>query len=229
MSSAKETEQRGVMSLMQRTTIIALFIAALLSVSGAFGQQNLDVETLAEKFFCTCGCSMLLSVCETQMSCTVAKQMKAQLKTAIEDGLSEGEIVNRMKRTYGSQVSAIAPKEGFTLTLWIYPVVGIALGSAAIYAISRRKRGVKWHVDPDDIPAIDEEKFAALAELDLEKRVKTRETLSKYDRMLKDMYEESEREKRDQAHFASEGLLKDLLKSIDRKMARIQKWLKRKR
>ncbi len=172
-----------------------VLLASLLLATSSLAYLQADganVDEVAEKLFCTCGCNMLLSVCETQMTCEVAKGMKAEVKSMVDEGLTEDEILELMKKRYGSTVLAVPPKEGFTLSLWTYPVIGIVAGLLIIYAISKR-RGAKWYVDPDEVPELTEEEIRMLEE-GLEG---SEEVQIKYEKLLKEKYKEHlEKEKR---------------------------------
>ena len=167
-------------------SVTILLISLLLTITPLTYLQAdgavLNVDEVAEKLFCTCGCNMLLSVCETQMTCEVAKGMKAEIKSMIDEGLTEDEILELMKKRYGNTVLAIPPKEGFTLSLWTYPVLGIAVGLTIIYAISKR-RGAKWYVDPDEVPELSEEEIRMLEEAEEPEEVQV-----KYEKLLKEKY-----------------------------------------
>lgn len=148
-------------------------------------ETSLNVDQITEKLFCTCGCNLLLSVCETQMTCEVAKSMKAEIKSMIDEGLTEDEILELMRKRYGDTVLALPPKEGFTLSLWTYPILGIIAGSVIIYAVSKR-RGAKWYIDPDEVPELSEEEIGMLKEASEEPE----EVQTKYEKLLKEKYKE---------------------------------------
>jgi cytochrome c-type biogenesis protein CcmH len=178
---------------MLKVVLISLILFLLAPHIYSYADEaTIDVDMMAEKFFCTCGCNMLLSVCETQMTCEVAKSMKKEIEVMIDKGLTEEEIVESMKKRYGDQILAIPPKEGFTLSLWVYPVLGVIAGSFIIYMVSRRRKGAKWYLDPDEVPELDEEEISVLEEAGVsEEEVVS----SKYEKLLKEKYKEFAKKK----------------------------------
>jgi cytochrome c-type biogenesis protein CcmH/NrfF len=159
--------------------LISLQVA--LPVANAQGQLNVD--TLSRDFFCTCGCNYVLGVCETQMTCDVAANMKAELGNMINQGMTQEEIVNAMSNRYGETVLAIPRMEGFNLALWWYPVIGGAVGLAVITVVSRRRNNVKWRIDPDQVVALNEEDL--LKQIDIDESAAEPSPTKKYDDILK--------------------------------------------
>lgn len=155
------------------------------SIQTVFAQSNLDVDKLAEDFYCTCGCNMLLSVCETQMSCDVAGDMKEQLRTMISQGMTRDEIVDEMTSIYGNTVLSIPPVQGFNLALWYYPVIGGILGIFVITIVSRRRSNVDWRIDPEEVISLDEEELIKQLDMGETKTGSSISTEKKYDDLLK--------------------------------------------
>jgi cytochrome c-type biogenesis protein CcmH len=153
------------------------------SIQIVFAQGYLNVDKLAEDFYCTCGCNMLLSVCETQMSCEVAGDMKEQLRTMITQGMDRDEIVDEMTSMYGNTVLSIPPVQGFTLALWYYPVIGGILGIFVITIVSRRRSNVSWRIDPEEVLSLNEEEL--IKQLDINETETVSSTEQKYDDLLK--------------------------------------------
>ncbi|NIN51959.1 MAG: hypothetical protein GTN80_06545 [Nitrososphaeria archaeon] len=149
----------------------------------------LTVEEVARELYCTCGCNMILAECEETMICEVAKNMKGQIQTMIDEGKNKEQILEAMQRMYGAVVLATPPKEGFTLTLWIYPVTGLVIGGAVIYLISKRRTDVEWFHDPDEVLEISEEEFAALGGLENKGYGGlSKEVASRYNKLFEEEY-----------------------------------------
>jgi cytochrome c-type biogenesis protein CcmH len=166
--------------------LASLFMLPVFSSTAFFhpvSAQQLNVDELAEDFFCMCGCNMLLSVCESQMTCSTAGNMKGEIRNMIGQGLSKDDIINNMINTYGNTVLAVPPMKGFSLALWWYPVIGGALGVIAITLISRRRSDVNWRLDPDDVTGLDEEEL--LKQIDNEPTTKVT-VEKKYEDILKE-------------------------------------------
>ncbi len=142
-----------------------------------------DLDQVTTDFFCTCGCNMLLSVCETQMTCDVAKDMKKQIRGMIEQGMDREGIKESMIGLYGATVLAAPPMKGFTLAMWWYPVILGGLGVLAITLISRRKSNVNWRIDPDEVIALNEEEL--LKQIDVQQSSESTAVAQKYDDILR--------------------------------------------
>lgn len=173
---------RATSTLLMLATLPVLFGYPIFST--AYSEERLNVDELAEDFFCTCGCNLLLSVCETQMLCDVASNMKLELGAMIDQGMSRDEIVESMISRYGNTVLALPPMRGFTLTLWWYPVIGAILGVLVITLVSRRRSGVGWRIDPDEVVALNEEEL--LEQIEIDESESTSAATKKYDDLLRE-------------------------------------------
>jgi len=107
--------------------------------------------------------------------------MRGEIAQMISMGYSKDRIIKELQNMYGKEILANPPKEGFFLSLWMYPVAGVGAGLVVIYALSRR-RNTKWFVDPDEVLNMGEE------DLDLEKgEEEFEETLEeKYEKILRE-------------------------------------------
>lgn len=174
------------MSKLKSISIISILILFIFSMSyfqnAAFAQENLEVDHQAANFICTCGCGMLLSVCETQMTCDVAGNMKDQIRSMIIQGNTEDEIKDNLVAIYGNSVLSVPPVEGFALTLWYYPIIGGIVGVTIIALVSRKKSNINWRIDPDEVLALNEEEL--LKQIDMN-NIQTETSSNKYDDMLK--------------------------------------------
>lgn len=170
-----------------KTSLLILTMLPVLAGSPqlhmAWAQANLDVDELAADFFCSCGCNYLLSVCESQMTCDVASDMKSELRTMVNQGMSRDEIVDVMTSRYGNAILAIPPMQGFSLALWWYPVIGGILGVFIITMVSRRRSGVNWRIDPDEVVALNEDEL--LKQIDVSETTSESTVEKKYDDLLK--------------------------------------------
>lgn len=169
---------------MRPTALLALALAAAL-LAPALAQEA-TVEEVAKELVCQCGCGIILSECEANMQCDVAKAMKAELEAMITRELTEDEIIKEMQARYGVGVVATPPKTVPTLiSLWLYPLFGVAAGAAVIYFVAKRKSG-KWYVSPDEVPELSEEKVAELWGAEAAKLSEEVDIISKYEALLEE-------------------------------------------
>lgn len=134
-----------------------LFIVTLSAFSpSVYGGETPTLEELERDLFCMCGCVKILAFCEMS-NCSVSVEMRSQLMEMIEQGLSKEEILENMKKMYGEEVIATPPTQGFTLTLWVYPIIGGGIGIAILYLLLHRREDVVWHGEPEELLEMGEE------------------------------------------------------------------------
>ena len=135
------------------------------------------VEEIEKDVICACGCGKILENC----NCGSAQTMRSEIAQMISMGYSRDMIIKELQNMYGKEILANPPKEGFFLSLWMYPVVGIGAGLVVIYILSKR-RNARWFVDPDEVLNMEEDEFDL--EKDEDEFEDTRE--ERYDRILRD-------------------------------------------
>jgi len=114
-------------------------IACLLIVSPAFAQTSPEDQmyNIAKKLNCPTCAGRNLADCPTD-TCT---QWKNEIIDQLKQGKSSEEIVDYFQARFGSTVLQEPPKEGFTLLMWLIPVVAFAaLGAVAIIVVQRSSR-----------------------------------------------------------------------------------------
>lgn len=138
--------------LVPSTFLLALVLALWLfapSLAVRTGPRLADadgpptVHEVASELMCQCGCAMTVAACRESMECTVADSMVASIQSQIDAGESKQDILNGFAKIYGEQVLAAPRKSGFSLTVWVAPllavIVGGALVSALVWAWVRRR------------------------------------------------------------------------------------------
>ncbi|MCL4435880.1 MAG: cytochrome c-type biogenesis protein CcmH [Thaumarchaeota archaeon] len=180
MNRAKAT---GIIVIILALPLISLFSMSLvMPMAQAQGKPNLD--SMAKDFYCTCGCNYILGTCESQMTCDVAKSLKAEISSYIQKGMSRDDIINAMTSKYGNTVLATPKAEGFNLALWWYPAAGGIVGIIAIAFLARRRSSGNWRIDPDEVPALNEEEL--LRQIDIDKSNAETPVTKKYEDILKE-------------------------------------------
>jgi cytochrome c-type biogenesis protein CcmH len=58
--------------------------------------------------------------------------MKYQAALYLEEGLSPQETLTKFAEDWGEKVLAAPTKEGFNLTAWWLPIIGLGLGAGAV-------------------------------------------------------------------------------------------------
>ena len=75
--------------------------------------------------------------------------MRALIQKEIAAGKDQTAIFQDMTLRYGVQVLATPPAQGFNLTVWILPVLGLTVGLAAVVLIVRH-----WRKPPGEPPPV---------------------------------------------------------------------------
>ncbi len=119
----------------------------------------ITLESISEELVCQCGCGLVLNNCN-HIDCGVAVPMRNTISEKIEAGETKEQIVEYFVSKYGEAVLAAPTKEGFNLTAWLFPFIGIAIGAFIIVMVimawvKRRKDILKEEEisDVSDSPA----------------------------------------------------------------------------
>ncbi|HYH00306.1 MAG TPA: cytochrome c-type biogenesis protein CcmH [Terriglobales bacterium] len=106
---------------------------ALLAVVVAFtvgaSDANTRLNALGHEMMCQCGCNQVLLECN-HVGCTVSEGMIAELKTAINSGAGDDQILQQFVDKYGPVVLAAPTTTGFNRVAWIMPYLVLVLGLA---------------------------------------------------------------------------------------------------
>ena len=109
-------------------TAVLFLVGFLLVVMPALAQDvpvtDDDVNSVAKDLFCPVCESTPLDVCPTQACADWRDLIRQQLS----EGSSPEEVQAYFARQYGAGVLANPPKQGFSLILWLLPVVALVLG-----------------------------------------------------------------------------------------------------
>ncbi len=107
-----------------------LIVLYIVSAATAF---SLSVEEITNELVCQCGCSLVLENCN-HSDCGVAIPMGETIKELISKGETKEQIIAHFVDRYGEIVLAAPTKEGFNLTVWLLPFLGM-LGGAAVVTL----------------------------------------------------------------------------------------------
>lgn len=83
-----------------------------------------------------------------------AERERAFIRRLISEGQSKDEIKNALVLEYGPEVLAIPDTQGFDLTAWVVPGIGIAAGVLGLgFGISRWRRSARSATEAGEAPA----------------------------------------------------------------------------
>lgn len=103
-----------------------------------------EVNAVAKELYCPICESTPLDVCATQ-ACADWREV---IRTKLAEGQSAEDIKAYFELQYGPQALAEPPRSGFTLAVWILPVVAVVIGG---FVFARYIRGLRR--DREDMAA----------------------------------------------------------------------------
>ena len=96
----------------------ALAIAVCFSVGASDAGSRYD--HLSHQLMCSCGCGQVLGECN-HVGCPDSPVQLAELRTAMNAGMTDQQILDSFAAKYGMTVLAAPPAKGFDLVAWIAP------------------------------------------------------------------------------------------------------------
>lgn len=103
-----------------------------------------DVNKIAKVVYCPVCESTPLDVCQTQ-ACADWRQI---IREKLENGETEQEIFDYFSNLYGDRVLAEPPREGFSLLIWLVPLIMVPLGLVFFGFYMRNLRASAEAVEP---------------------------------------------------------------------------------
>lgn len=128
----------------------------LLMFTVGAGDNGARYNELGHKLICTCGCTQVLLECN-HVGCTVSTQMEGELRTALDRGDGDDQILHGFVQKYGPTVLAAPPTSGFNLVAWVTPAILFLLATLATAFLIRswKLRGVPMPPEPAPNPRMD--------------------------------------------------------------------------
>jgi cytochrome c-type biogenesis protein CcmH len=115
---------------------VILFVFPLILAAAAPGKSRL--EALQSQLSCFCGTCPHLSV--RDCTCSKADEIRQQLLQKIDAGMSDAQIIKSFVDQYGQTVLSTPPKKGFSLTAWVLPFLGFAVGGTVLVVFLKRQQ-----------------------------------------------------------------------------------------
>jgi cytochrome c-type biogenesis protein CcmH len=115
-----------------RVLIVAALALALAAPALASEEHPTPAELESE---------LVCPVCESTLDTSnapVAIRMKEIIRERIAQGRTKSEIKAELVGQFGTRVLATPPKEGFDLIAWVLPLLGLAVGAAAVGVLAWR-------------------------------------------------------------------------------------------
>lgn len=106
-------------------------------------EQALLAKSIGKDVVCLCGTCPKHTI--TDCTCGWAGLNQRAIQNAVASGRTRSEIVQAYRSSYGDQVLAMLPNEGFAKAGWAVPYVSAIVGLAVVFLIGlrmRRRRGI---------------------------------------------------------------------------------------
>lgn len=116
------------------TSVLVTALALLAPVSLAQDPDYDAINRIAQKMNCPTCTGINLADCRTQ----TCAQWRDQIGDLLAKGMTEDEVLDYFVNQYGTQVLQEPPKSGFTLWLWVLPVLMIILGAGILFYTMRK-------------------------------------------------------------------------------------------
>lgn len=135
------------------TQAVLLAVAVCFSVGASDSSARYD--HLNHQLMCSCGCGQVLGECN-HVGCPDSPVQLAELRTAINAGMSDKQVLDSFAAKYGATVLAAPTTTGFNLVAWIAPfAVFLAALLGTILLIRHWSVGKKEAVQQASTPEMD--------------------------------------------------------------------------
>jgi cytochrome c-type biogenesis protein CcmH len=107
--------------------LFGLFIVIAAPALAQSPEPNYDrINDIAENLNCPTCTGINLADCRT-LTC---EQWRDKINELVDEGYSNQEVLDYFSTQYGTQVLQEPPRSGFTLILWVLPVIALVVGGA---------------------------------------------------------------------------------------------------
>jgi cytochrome c-type biogenesis protein CcmH len=131
----------------RRMPLLALLLLSFLALPPSARAEDADrAKALSKKVMCMCGgCNDTAGTCNHTGGafsgpCDTAKAMQKEVAERVHRGDSDDLILQSFVQEYGPTVLPDPPKKGFTLVVWIVPIVAPLIALYLIWEVVRRWR-----------------------------------------------------------------------------------------
>jgi len=125
---------------------VALLVIVVVSLASGRAAAKPTQQSIEGALTCQCGCNQTVAGCD-HYGCGSREEMRALIQKEIAAGKDETAIFQDMTLRYGVKVLAEPPAQGFNLTVWILPILGLMIGLAAVVLFVRH-----WRKTPGEPP-----------------------------------------------------------------------------
>ncbi len=122
---------------MRRLALLAAALLALAPAGALAAQPRASFNDIEDEVMCDT-CNVPLNIAESAR----ADQERAQIRGYIAQGLTKQQIKDRLKAQWGPGILATPSSSGFSLAVWLVPVLlALAVLGAVAFFLPRWRRG----------------------------------------------------------------------------------------
>jgi len=122
---------------MRRLALLAAALLALMPAGALAAQPRASFNDIEDEVMCDT-CNVPLNIAESAR----ADQERAQIRGYIAQGLTKQQIKDRLKAQWGPGILATPSSSGFSLAVWLVPVLlALAAIGALVFFLPRWRRG----------------------------------------------------------------------------------------
>jgi cytochrome c-type biogenesis protein CcmH len=123
--------------MMRRLALLACSLLALAPAGALAAQPRASFNDVEDEVMCDT-CNVPLNIAESAR----ADQERAQIRGYIAQGLTKQQIKDRLKAQWGPAILATPSRDGFSLAVWLVPVLlALAVLGAVAFFLPRWRRG----------------------------------------------------------------------------------------
>lgn len=104
----------------------------------AYAADPAEVEAITSELVCPCATGLSVAACQESIDCSLAAKMESLADELVTSGMSRSEALDYFVEVYSESILISPRKEGFALSAWVVPFIGVGLGMAAISWLSWR-------------------------------------------------------------------------------------------
>lgn len=119
---------------------ILLFLCLIFIVIWSCSKGPEDPETRADRLGSQLRCPVCRGVPISESPSTLAIEMMTLVRTQVQEGKSDEEILKYFETRYGEWVLLEPKPEGMNLMVWILPILVFLGGGAFIFVVAKRRK-----------------------------------------------------------------------------------------
>jgi cytochrome c-type biogenesis protein CcmH len=145
------------MSFALSLALWAIAPGAATAAANEYGQKtDPAVEAQVQKIASELRCLVCQNETIAGSNADLAVDLRAQVRTMVQRGESQSQIIDYMTARYGDFVLYRPPVNGTTMALWFGPAILLVVGVGTLLFVLRRRARMtadRFEPDPDDLPS----------------------------------------------------------------------------